>query len=204
MRSCKKCAKPVEFTNFIEFAVSEPVVRKEIVAPEPVKVEPVLPEPPKPEPKATVPEPEKKPPVREKKKIEVSKTLVTRDPIRKPPQISEEKIRQALNETVKPLPSVASQTPDFAWYYAMVHDQVYAVWQQPGALSRSAGITTRMLITVNRDGNVLSSRIVSPSGNDQMDQSVLKAVAQITKLPQLPQNKPGSTKEITIDFLLSD
>lgn len=200
--SCRRTPKPPEITTYIDLSMSEPAPVEPVVKP--------VPEPPAPEPApvikkpAPVPEPVETKPPKPRKKIEISDKIVTRRPEAKP-EINEDKIRKMLSETIKPTQVTADVVKtDFAWYYAMVRDQMYTAWKQPGTVSRSAGLITKMIITVNRNGDVIGSRMIASSGNEVMDKSVLDAVSRVTKLPQLPRDMPGDTKDISVDFELTD
>lgn len=59
-------------------------------------------------------------------------------------------------------------------------------------------------VTVARDGRILASRIVKPSGSATMDRTVQKAMDRVRAdgLPPFPQGAPDSERTFTIEFNL--
>ena len=84
---------------------------------------------------------------------------------------------------------------------ASVYDTYNRAWTMPtNALPPE--IRVRALVVVARDGRVLSSRIVEPSWDLQVDKSVQKA---LDKVHQIQPFSPGTTNEqqnYYIDFKL--
>ena len=88
-------------------------------------------------------------------------------------------------------------------YYNHVHERMYAVWQQPGQLKNLPGLRTEVTITVAPDGRITARTKTRGSGNDLMDDSVMKAVNSVKALRALPVGYRQSV-DITITFELSD
>jgi len=87
---------------------------------------------------------------------------------------------------------------DYSGYFSQLRDRYYAVWNQPTSLERAGGdLVTTLRIKVKRDGTVLGSEIVKPSGNSLMDGSVLAAAEQVKKIDALPD---GLGKEDIVDI----
>lgn len=170
--------------------------------PEPAAVAPA-PAPPPPPPRQEIPEPPKEP--AKKKPIEKSTRRVPPPATPPPKPLSAEEIRKLLEAGTRPPRSSALANTDAlpAWYYALVRQTMYDAWAQPGGLSASAGLVTRVEIRVERGGGISRRTLVKPSGNRLMDESVMKAVNSVAQLPPLPPQFPGAYKDITIDFELT-
>jgi TonB family protein len=92
----------------------------------------------------------------------------------------------------------AGPAADYSGYFSQLRDRYYAVWNQPTSLDRAGGdLVTTLRIKVKRDGTVLGSEIVKPSGNSLMDGSVLAAAEQVKKIDALPD---GLGKEDVVDI----
>ncbi len=156
-----------------------------------------------PEPPKDIPVPKPKP---KRKKIEVSKKKIRREDEPKPkkPQLSPEEIKKLLNAGLKPGKTRPRQADDLpSWYYALVRQAMYDVWQQPGGLSASAGLVTTVSIRVNREGRVLRRKMVKSSGHAIMDESVMTAANTVSQLKALPASFNGKYKDIVVYFELT-
>jgi len=163
------------------------------------------------------PEPAKK----SKGQVDVSKKLVKR-PAKTAPkkQLSENEIKRMLGEgvasSVSPLPGVGPGTGSgtgsggggvphpYALYLNQVRTAMYEAWQQPSSLIGKKGLVTTVEIRVQRDGQITGKKVVTPSGNTQMDESVLRALEAVTRLPELPAGFGGLYKDIIVDFELTE
>lgn len=193
----KSCAakKPNEKLMFVEFTVSIPPPPAPDV-PEPPKPEP--PKPPEPDPD-DIKEPVKKPDVQTpeppkppKKDIRQTNRVARKDFKAPPPKdkpLSEAEIARLLKMGAR----IGDTTtiPDdsqlaLGAYYNHVHERMYAVWQQPSQLKSLPGLGTDVRITVAPDGRITGRSKVRGSGNDLMDDSVMKAVNAIKALRALP------------------
>ncbi len=192
--------KRKEIVTFVDFTVA---------LPEPPSVTPVreirAPEPPKPKeepPKADVPEKVKPPPP--KPKIERSTNRVVRTPPKPAqPPLSPEQVKKLLaaGARISDRTSIPENVEAGAWYYATVRQIMYDAWAQPGA-SVPAGATAEVEVRIARDGSVLRRAMTRSSGHSVMDQSVMRAVESVSKLPQLPASWTGPHRDITIEFVL--
>jgi TonB family protein len=169
--------------------------------PEPAQVVPVeeikVPEPPK-----DIPEPPKK----KKKKIEKSKKKIKREAEKKPkqPQLTPEEIKKLLDAGVKPTQTSQVKADDLpAWYYALVKQTMYDVWDQPSGLSATAGLMATVSIRVERSGRITRRSMIKKSGDSAMDASVMKAVNLVSQLKSLPPSFRGKYKDITVYFELT-
>ena len=152
-----------------------------------------------------------------KGQVDVSKKLIKKSVKNAPKkQLSENEIKKMLGEgvasSVSPLPGVGPGTGaggggapiPFAWYYYQIKLAMYEAWQQPSSLIGKKGLVTTVEIRVQRDGQITAKKIAAPSGNTQMDNSVLRALEAVTRLPELPAGLGGLYKDITIDFELTE
>jgi TonB family protein len=194
----KGCAakKPNEKLMFVEFTVSVPP------PPAPDVVEPPKPEPPPPpEPKDDIAVPEKKPEVKPKppeppkppappKDIRQTNRIVRKNaPPPKDKPLSEAEIARLLKMGAR-LGETTSIPDDsqiaLGAYFNHVHERMYAVWQQPSELKSLPGLHTEVTITVAPDGRITGRTKTRGSGNELMDDSVMKAVNSIKALRALP------------------
>lgn len=76
-----------------------------------------------------------------------------------------------------------------------------ALWSQPAGVSAASGLSVRVSITVDRNGNVSAARIIRPSRHPGMDGSVQEALNSLRYVKPLPANYSGSsyTFEVTLN-----
>ncbi len=211
-QGCLTRPRPREIIAYIDLQAGPPASS--------VDVPDALPDPPKPEAVEPAPEPPKdipddiakaKPkPKPEPKKIEVSKTRVRRDQVTPQPQKSKlkpptaEEIRRMLASGAPFSGGSARGDPDLAaWYYALVRQAMYDAWVQPGGLSASAGLSVDVEIRVMRDGSITRRQITRRSGHGLMDDSVQRAIDQVSRLRPLPDQFSGPYRDITVTFELA-
>lgn len=201
--------KPNEKLMFVEFTVSLPP------PPAPDIPAPPTPEPPKPTPTDDIaaPDPVKPappaPPAPPKppKDIRQTNRVVRKDaplPKDKPP--SEAEIARLLKMGARISDTTSIPTGDqlaLGSYFNHVHERMYAVWQQPSQLKNLPGLSTAVAITVAPDGRITARTKTRGSGNDLMDDSVMKAVNSVKALRALPAGYRQPV-DITITFELSD
>lgn len=184
-RACER-RRPNEKLMFVEFTVS---------IPPPPAPETPTPEPPKPEPTDDIPVADKKiekkpePP----KDIRQTNRVVRKDmpPAPKPKDkpLSEAEIARLLKMGARigdttSIPD-ASQL-SLGAYYNHVHERMYAVWQQPAQLKSLPGLSAEVRLTVAPDGRISDRAKIRGSGNELMDDSVMKAVNSVKALRALP------------------
>jgi protein TonB len=64
---------------------------------------------------------------------------------------------------------------------------------------REAGVTA-VAFSVNRSGQVLTSRIIQSSGSAVLDNEALATLMRVQPLPQVPAGIPGDTVDVTISL----
>ena len=207
-----KPAEPIAFVQIPISARSAPL--PDIPVPQPVMAAPPesdsVPEPVKEpirkeEPKKI--EPVKKPKAVEKQTNRVTKIQAAIEPAKPPETPSEERIRTLLTADI-PMgdPGVlgaGERNPFMVGYYSQVFSRMYAAWNQPSQLKNLPGLKTEVRIVVEPGGKIVERMKSRGSGNELMDDSVMKAVRSVKELPPLPigYRKP---LEIIVTFVLGE
>ena len=89
----------------------------------------------------------------------------------------------------------------FVGYRTAIFNAYYQAWKPPeGTTRRSASADVR--IVVARNGDLLSSEIVTKSGDSAVDQSVQRALDQVErqKLPPFPTGAEDTPRTFLIRF----
>jgi len=89
-------------------------------------------------------------------------------------------------------------------YQANVHNWIAGNWSYPVALQRGDDLEATVLLQVQRDGSITSSRFVRKSSEPVFDESVLRAVERSNPLPPFPESYTRSHEEIEIRFTLEE
>jgi colicin import membrane protein len=85
-------------------------------------------------------------------------------------------------EPLKVMPS----DPEYLKYQAMVRWKIMREWVVPQSLTSEGNYNARIEVTINLDGDVVSVRWQSQSGNPAFDQSALRAVKRASPFPKPP------------------
>lgn len=94
-------------------------------------------------------------------------------------------------------------TAEAGTYHDHIHDRFFSLWDQPTSIASTAKFTTGLRIRIEADGRVSSFKIVRPSGNVIMDESVMAAAAKVLKIDSPPKGLlSGGAYEVTINFEL--
>lgn len=202
LKACR-AKRPPEKLMFVEFTVSIPPP----AAPDSPEA-PSVPEPPKPAPTDDIKIPDKKPePPKPPKPVIQRGQRVTRDaPPPKDKPLSQAEIERLLKQGARISDVTSIPTGGQAAlgaYFNHVHERMHEAWQQPTQLKNLPGLRTEVAITVEPGGRITARRKTRPSGNDLMDDSVMKAVQAVSALRPLPAGYRDPV-EITITFELSD
>jgi TonB family protein len=185
------------------------------------------PEPPKPVVKPVEPpKPVAKDPVEPvRKKPEISKTLVTRTPETKPatrpqPDTRTQELAEArraadkVNQTLRSLRDNLSTSTTvetnfgpggggeaYANYAQIVRSVYTQAWIAPDD-SASDDAIVKVTVTIEHTGNVLSARIIKPSGDSLVDKSVLRTIERVTFVARFPEGTKDKQRTYTINFNL--
>ena len=187
--------------------------------PQPVVAQPPPPKPETPEPvkeivKALtpVPKPEEKP------KIQINTQLVTRttpknttptttqDDSRRQQQLRQQAFQNAVRSlkanfkpgTVIDLPGTGSG-PSYASYRQVLASVYYQAWEMPNDANANDE-TVLVSVTVARDGTVISSRILTPSGNATVDRSVQTTLDRVQFIAPFPDGMNEEQHTFQINF----
>ena len=86
--------------------------------------------------------------------------------------------------------------------YAQVVKAVYdQAWTAPDDTANDDAIT-KVTVTIASDGTVLSARIISPSGDAQVDKSVQRTLDRVTFIRPFPEGSTDKQRTYTINFNL--
>ncbi|HEX4537903.1 MAG TPA: energy transducer TonB, partial [Candidatus Acidoferrum sp.] len=94
----------------------------------------------------------------------------------------------------------------YGWYVEAVRRKIGSNWNlfEIDPAVRSARRAKSVLtFTINRDGSVKNIRMESSSGNQSMDISAQRALANASPMPPLPNDYSGSYVNVNFDFDLS-
>lgn len=86
-------------------------------------------------------------------------------------------------------------------YKMKVETWIKSQWSYSDALGNHEAI---VIVKIRKDGTVLETSFIRPSGNRIFDESVLKAIEKARPLPPLPEEYRENYEEIKITFNLRD
>jgi TonB family protein len=91
------------------------------------------------------------------------------------------------------------------WYGNMLHDRFYREWAQPTTVVASgAKLAALARIRIEKDGRVSDFKIVRPSGNVVVDESVQAVGKKVTRVDALPTGiGNGAHYDVNINFALN-
>lgn len=197
--------------------------------PEPEKVK--EPEPVKPEKNSDFKEPEVKPkPPKPDHKIDVdiSKRITVKATVKKPTpkdtsaedEAREEAKRQErikaarLKAIAKAAHSISenfssattvdikgTSSVSYASYASVVKSIYEAAWRLPENAANDEAVV-KVSVTIGRDGHVIESHVVSPSGDSAVDQSVRRTLDRVDFVREFPEGATESQKTFVINFSL--
>jgi TonB family protein len=89
----------------------------------------------------------------------------------------------------------------FASYASVVKSIYEAKWQQPDDVANDQAVT-KVSVTIARDGHVVESHIVTPSGDARMDASVRRTLERVKFIREFPDGAKEAQRIFLIDFEL--
>jgi colicin import membrane protein len=89
-------------------------------------------------------------------------------------------------------------------YQMQVESVIKSNWHYPVATDSQKDREAILLLTVKRDGAILSSRFDKRSQNALFDESVIKAIERSNPLPPFPESLRRTHEEFVIRFNLMD
>lgn len=86
----------------------------------------------------------------------------------------------------------------------LIHDRFYSQWEQPTSLyGGGTKFSTTVEIRIEKDGRISQFKIINPSGNFVMDESVEKAGRRVSRIDPLPDGLGrGGSYTVRINFEL--
>jgi TonB family protein len=78
-----------------------------------------------------------------------------------------------------------------------LYEKIYNAWNIP---PQSKGLQAKVLLIINRAGNVEQARLVQGSGNTLFDESLQRAIKQAQPLPALPASYTDSSLRVELRF----
>ncbi|HXR03283.1 MAG TPA: TonB family protein [Verrucomicrobiae bacterium] len=184
-----------------------------VVTPAPTRAE--TPEPAKPIEKALTPEPKPA----EKPKIQINTQLVARTAPKNsskttPRDDSLEKARtlalaarnaaRALKNSFTPAMTIdmpGDSSVSYADYAAIVKSVYWQAWESP-ANAQNDEANVKVLVTIANDGTVISARIIAPSGDPSVDDSVQRTLDRVTFIAPFPEGAKEKERPYTLNFNL--
>ncbi len=111
-----------------------------------------------------------------------------------------EKLENSLSTSTKvEMPGEASVS--FASYASVVKSIYEAKWRAPDDAA-SDDANTKVSVTIARDGRVIESHIVNPSGDARVDASVRRTLSNVDFIREFPDGAKESQKIFIINFNL--
>lgn len=101
--------------------------------------------------------------------------------------------------------SGAAGAPNAGWYGNMLHDRFYREWAQPTTVVASgAKLSALVKIRIEKDGRISDFKIVRPSGNVVVDESIEAVAKKVTRVDALPAELGnGEHYDVNVNFELS-
>jgi TonB family protein len=92
-----------------------------------------------------------------------------------------------------------------SYYGNMLHDRFYRAWEQPQTVVASgAKLCALARIRIEKDGRVSDFRVLNPSGNVLVDESVQAISRKVTQVDALPAGMgSGGHYDVNINFALN-
>ena len=207
-------------TTTIDEALNSGVQNAQPPPPAPV-VPPPQPPPPVPTPVVPTPtlaerleriiKPEPvKPKPNQQRRIQINTNLVVRTPPRNVPDNAQQAqaVRTALQNlkkkfapgTVVDMPETSSG-PSYANYRDVIASIYYEAWTPPGNADNDDA-NTKVSVTIASDGTVISARIITPSGDTHMDDSIQRTLNRVPFIAPFPKDAVEKERTYKINFNL--
>jgi TonB family protein len=145
-----------------------------------------------------------------REKTAVNKTTAKKGESTKPGNKSGEKTATGTGQPRRDaLPRVQdsgrASAANASWYGNMLHDRFYREWAQPTTVVASgAKLSALVRIRIEKDGRISDFKIVRPSGNVVVDESVEAVGKKVTRVDALPAGiGSGGHYDVNISFALN-
>lgn len=93
--------------------------------------------------------------------------------------------------------------PTYANYDQVIKSLFDQAWYDPPREANSGSLQVEVVVAITRNGNVVSARIVRPSGNEALDRSVRRALDRVPSVPAFPAGAKEDQRTYTIVFDLN-
>lgn len=87
--------------------------------------------------------------------------------------------------------------PAYANFISGVTTVYYNAWHQPNGVPN---LTAKVSVTLARDGTVISARIIKPSGNSAVDNSVQETIDRVKFVVPLPPDSKDEQRDVIVNF----
>jgi TonB family protein len=94
---------------------------------------------------------------------------------------------------------VGTSTVAYANYANVVRNVYDAAWTLPGDIG-SEDVNVKVSVTIASDGTVISSKIVTESGDNAVDDSVQKALDRVQNIAPFPEGSTDKERSYVINF----
>jgi outer membrane biosynthesis protein TonB len=133
------------------------------------------------------------------------KTAAKKSESKKSASKSGEKTAKAGNGVSGGQTNANASAANTGWYGNMLHDRFYREWAQPTTVvATGAKLSALARIRIERDGRISDFKIVRPSGNVVVDESVQAVGKKVTRVDALPGGiGNGGHYEVNINFALN-
>ncbi len=89
-------------------------------------------------------------------------------------------------------------------YKTRIWNKVRGNWSYPDILAAKKGLEAVVLVSVSKDGKILSQKLIKTSGDPLFDQSVIRAVKLSDPLPPFPDGYVKRYEELELRFNLAE
>jgi TonB family protein len=98
----------------------------------------------------------------------------------------------------------AGDSSQFGWYHELIHDRFYSQWDQPTSIfDSSKSFVCTLQIRIEPSGKISDIKILKPSGNVIMDESVMAAAHRVLQIDPPPAGlSGGGAYMVNINFEL--
>jgi TonB family protein len=156
----------------------------------------------------------KRPPLAQKNKTpkQESKKITSKSPVRNTAAATATAKKSAATSSggqgtssAKGNGSSSERGANASWYGNMLHDRFYRAWDQPQTVVASgAKLSAVAKIRIEKDGRVSDFKIIRPSGNVMVDESIAAVGRKVTQVDAIPKEiGTGSHYDVNINFQLN-
>lgn len=136
--------------------------------------------------KATKPKQAKKPSKIQSALAKIDRQLKNRSVVPESAQVKQNQEGYKYGTGTKPL-KVMPSDPEYLKYQAQVRWKIMREWIVPVKFTEDGqGLNARLEVLINLDGDVVTVRWASKSGNNSFDQSALRAIKKASPFPKPP------------------